>query len=70
MTGDPENPRVISLASSKEEKFTFDFVAREETTQQEIFEQVGRHVIDQCLMGYNGSIFAYGQTGSGKTFTI
>ena len=36
----------------------------------EIFEQVGRQIIDQCLMGYNGSIFAYGQTGSGKTFTI
>ena len=26
--------------------------------------------MDQCLQGYNGSIFAYGQTGSGKTHTI
>ena len=27
-------------------------------------------VIEQCLAGYNGTIFAYGQTGSGKTFTM
>ena len=45
-------------------------MAGEKTPQSDIFEQVGRRVVDQCLMGYNGSIFAYGQTGSGKTFTI
>ncbi len=27
-------------------------------------------MIEDCLEGYNGTIFAYGQTGSGKTFTI
>jgi Tfp pilus assembly pilus retraction ATPase PilT len=27
-------------------------------------------VIDNCLDGYNGTIFAYGQTGSGKTYTM
>jgi kinesin family protein 6/9 len=27
-------------------------------------------VVENCLLGYNGTIFAYGQTGSGKTFTI
>jgi DNA replication protein DnaC len=52
------------------ETFTFDYIASEETAQQEIFEEVGRSIIEQCLHGYNGSIFAYGQTGSGKTFTI
>jgi kinesin family member 6/9 len=31
---------------------------------------VARPVIDNCLEGYNGTIFAYGQTGSGKTFTM
>jgi len=38
--------------------------------QTEVFEAVARDVIDNCLDGYNGTIFAYGQTGSGKTFTI
>ena len=27
-------------------------------------------MIDNCLDGYNGTIFAYGQTGSGKTYTM
>jgi hypothetical protein len=27
-------------------------------------------VVDNCLAGYNSSIFAYGQTGSGKTHTV
>ena len=62
------NNRTCQLASN--EQFTFDYIASETTAQASIFEEVGRHIIDQCLMGYNGSIFAYGQTGSGKTFTI
>ena len=52
------------------ENFTFDYVAGEETSQVELFESVGKPIINECLQGYNGSIFAYGQTGSGKTFTI
>lgn len=27
-------------------------------------------VVNNCLEGFNGTVFAYGQTGSGKTFTI
>ena len=64
----PSAPRVCTLSSG--EQFTFDYVASEQTAQVEIFEEVGKRIIDQCLMGYNGSIFAYGQTGSGKTHTI
>ncbi len=30
----------------------------------------GLVAVDNCLAGYNSSIFAYGQTGSGKTFTV
>ena len=35
-----------------------------------MFNQLAKTVIDNCLQGYNGTIFAYGQTGSGKTFTM
>ena len=31
---------------------------------------MAKPVIQNCLDGYNGTIFAYGQTGSGKTFTM
>jgi hypothetical protein len=31
---------------------------------------VGAPVVDNCLSGYNSSVFAYGQTGAGKTHTM
>ena len=36
----------------------------------QVFDRVGKHVVQNALDGYNSTIFAYGQTGSGKTFTI
>lgn len=50
--------------------YNFDFVGGEDSTQEDVFAKVGKPIVDQCLQGYNGSIFAYGQTGSGKTHTI
>ena len=51
-------------------KFKFNHIFEEKTTQEGIFEGVAKGIIDNCLLGINGTIFAYGQTGSGKTFTI
>lgn len=31
---------------------------------------VGHPIVENCLAGYNSSIFAYGQTGAGKTYTM
>uniref|UniRef100_I1P0I6 Kinesin motor domain-containing protein n=1 Tax=Oryza glaberrima TaxID=4538 RepID=I1P0I6_ORYGL len=50
--------------------FTFDSVADEASTQEDIFQLVGRPLVENCLDGFNSSIFAYGQTGSGKTYTM
>lgn len=50
--------------------FTFNRIFPSQASQADIFEGVARPVIDNCLDGYNGTIFAYGQTGSGKTFTM
>ncbi|XP_061363751.1 kinesin-like protein KIN-12B [Gastrolobium bilobum] len=50
--------------------FTFDFVAHTHATQLDIFELVGMPLVENCLAGFNSSIFAYGQTGSGKTYTM
>ena len=40
------------------------------TSQETIFQNIAKDVIDQAIEGYNGTIFAYGQTNSGKTYTI
>ena len=63
-----EECRKITLADHK--SFTYDYVADELTSQEKLFEMVGRPIAGSCMSGYNGTIFAYGQTGSGKTFTI
>lgn len=55
--------------ASLQEIFTYDFVG-DSCTQEQIFYTVGKDISDNCLLGYNGTIFAYGQTGSGKTHTM
>ncbi|KAI4369777.1 hypothetical protein MLD38_018182 [Melastoma candidum] len=50
--------------------FTFDAVADVEATQVAIFDLVGAPLVENCIAGFNSSIFAYGQTGSGKTYTM
>ena len=64
--------RSITLGSASEtwKQFTYDNVFDQESQQSDIFEQVGKPVVDAAIKGYNGSVFAYGQTGSGKTYTM
>ena len=66
---DSQKNLIIDLKAEKK-YFTFDYIASEDSSQQEIFEQIGKPISNSCLSGYNGTIFAYGQTGAGKTFTI
>lgn len=35
-----------------------------------VFAVAGHPIVENCLAGYNSSIFAYGQTGAGKTYTM
>lgn len=65
------NDSTISIQKdSNPENFTFDRVFPLSTRQEEIFECIGRPIVEDILAGYNGTVFAYGQTGSGKTFTM
>lgn len=40
------------------EVFTFDAVSGLETEQSTIFDQVAKPIAENCLLGYNGTIFA------------
>jgi hypothetical protein len=65
-----ENSVSISHGN-KTDHFTYDHVGPPETTTQEdVFEYVGKPITDNCLIGFNGTVFAYGQTNSGKTYTM
>lgn len=70
-----EGETIVQKASSDSltingQTFTFDAVADTDATQLDIFQLVGAPLVENCLAGFNSSVFAYGQTGSGKTYTI
>lgn len=63
-----QNEDTVLLGSG--EKFTFDKVYSMSAQQPEIFDFIGKPIIDDVLTGYNGTVIAYGQTGSGKSFSM
>lgn len=50
--------------------FTFDKVFDGNSTTDEVYNSLGKDLIQGVLLGINASVFAYGQTSSGKTFTM
>lgn len=61
---------MIKHKDKPDDVFTFDYVAEEQRTQEEMFLNCAKEVADNVIEGYNGTIFAYGQTSAGKTFTL
>lgn len=47
-----------------------DRVFCDKSTNNDVFDDIVRPIIDRGVQGFNGTVFAYGQTGSGKTFTM
>ncbi|XP_031263558.1 kinesin-like protein KIN-12A isoform X1 [Pistacia vera] len=41
--------------------FTFDSVAEIDSTQLDVFQLVGLPLFENCLAGFNSSVFAYGE---------
>jgi kinesin family protein 6/9 len=39
-------------------------------SQEIVFEECAREIVDSFIQGYHGCILAYGQRGAGKTFTM
>ncbi|CDR38708.1 CYFA0S02e04786g1_1 [Cyberlindnera fabianii] len=54
----------------KEHRFVFDRLFDEDTTQQDVYHNTTRPLLDSVLDGFNSTVFAYGATGCGKTHTI
>ena len=50
--------------------FSYDKVFSPNSNQSEIYNNVGKRIVEDIMAGYNGTIFAYGQSGSGKTYTM
>eukprot|EP00232_Nephroselmis_pyriformis_P027807 CAMPEP_0182868996 /NCGR_PEP_ID=MMETSP0034_2-20130328/9656_1 /TAXON_ID=156128 /ORGANISM="Nephroselmis pyriformis, Strain CCMP717" /LENGTH=520 /DNA_ID=CAMNT_0025001431 /DNA_START=259 /DNA_END=1818 /DNA_ORIENTATION=- len=50
--------------------YVYDYVYDEESTQEQVYKDLGAPILDKAMDGFNGTIFAYGQTGSGKTWSM
>ena len=67
---DENNVSVRSNESKQVNKFKFDRIFAEDSTQERVYQIVGKPLVDEILEGYNATIFAYGQSSSGKTTTM
>lgn len=60
----------VKVRSSPAKRYTFDTVFSPETTQLQVFENLGLDLVASASVGYNASLFSYGQTASGKSHTV
>ena len=65
------------IVENKDEKnqtnkgqYAMDRVFDENTTQEELFKEIGEPILQNFIGGYNCTIFCYGQTGAGKTLAM
>ncbi|XP_023547738.1 kinesin-like protein KIN-12C isoform X2 [Cucurbita pepo subsp. pepo] len=65
-----ESAKTLVWLGHPETRFTFDHIACETISQENLFKVAGQPMVENCLSGYNSCMFAYGQTGSGKTYTM
>ncbi|XP_050541845.1 kinesin-like protein KIF18A isoform X2 [Daktulosphaira vitifoliae] len=68
--GVKQNPRDISKKQHKSIKYDFHRVFGPESTNEDIYNESTKDLLDKLLNGYNCSVFVYGATGAGKTFTM
>lgn len=54
----------------REHRFVFDRLFDDSASQEEVYSNTTRPLLDSVLDGYNATVFAYGATGCGKTHTI
>eukprot|EP00746_Dinoflagellata_sp_MGD_P077875 gnl/MRDRNA2_/MRDRNA2_31194_c0_seq1.p1 gnl/MRDRNA2_/MRDRNA2_31194_c0~~gnl/MRDRNA2_/MRDRNA2_31194_c0_seq1.p1 ORF type:complete len:1246 (-),score=261.21 gnl/MRDRNA2_/MRDRNA2_31194_c0_seq1:40-3777(-) len=68
---------VVATGADAPKTFTYDyayFSVHEDdpryATQENVYDDIGKVLLQNGIDGYNGCIFAYGQTGSGKSYSI
>lgn len=58
------NGNVVNLPQEvKDNRYYYDKVFEEKSTQEQVYQAVGKPLLDEILQGYNATIFAYGQSG-------
>eukprot|EP00759_Apiculatamorpha_spiralis_P014215 PhF_6_TR20975/c0_g1_i1/m.30099 len=62
------NLKSVNVRGDK--NYSFDGTFGGDSTQEQLFDSIGRPCVEHCLNGYRSALMAYGQTGTGKSFTM
>ncbi|EPY25958.1 kinesin [Angomonas deanei] len=58
------------MKTQKRKKYVYDNVFGSTASQSDVYEKIGRPMLEEAYKGFNVCLFAYGQTGSGKTHSL
>eukprot|EP00743_Colponemidia_sp_Colp-15_P011470 GILK01012801.1.p1 GENE.GILK01012801.1~~GILK01012801.1.p1 ORF type:complete len:968 (+),score=214.11 GILK01012801.1:43-2904(+) len=61
---------VVASPSEQAREYSFDRVFGIDASQEEVYMEAGRPLLESALQGYHGTLLCYGQTGTGKTYTM
>jgi hypothetical protein len=63
----PPGTMLINKPGGADDMYQFSYTfAATDIGNEEIYNEVGKPVVESVLDGYNGTVLAYGQTGSGE----
>lgn len=65
---DPQTCRCTS--KNKVYTFNYDQIFPLQCSQEDIYLEIAKPIVDSVCRGYSGTIFAYGPTNSGKTYSM
>jgi len=54
----------------REQQYAFDFAFENNSSQEEVYANTAKLLLNGVIEGFNATVFAYGATGAGKTFTM
>ena len=63
-------PTTVFKNRNREQTYAFDYAFDKDTSQNVVFENSTKFLIEGVVNGYNATVFAYGATGAGKTYTM
>ncbi|XP_046898640.1 kinesin-like protein KIF23 isoform X5 [Hypomesus transpacificus] len=66
----PDGLKANRNGEYKETQYSFKKVFGIQTTQNELFKDIAKPLVEDLIHCKNGLLFTYGVTGSGKTFTM
>ncbi len=66
----PDNGEIKKFAFHRCYWSTDDSLGKPPVSNDFVFNDIGKEILEHIYQGYNSTVFAYGQTGAGKSYSI